>query len=741
MLAKEFATDADADRSMTPETAASSTSTGGNKRRKVTKKQQQQKQPQRAQVLGLGRRPDGTVAKGGILADGVGLGKTYIAAGVIATNPKDRTLIVTLPSTTVQWCKTIFAFIGVTPYSLLSSRLNSLESMPDVIVTTYNCVRMRPPWLMRTAWDRVVLDEGHVVRNPKTATYQALSDLRSEIRWVLSATPIHNGDNDIKTLFKWIGFRSDEIPIGHLIENYMLRRTMESEKHRTSEVDLPPLEVVDVMLDMCPQELEAYRNIERESIKPLEDEAAVKPSTGSADKGAEKKEDKKEEGQRPQGQGRAELDPVTQATTEGEEGGGSKGAEEGRVDEHLQQEEAKKKQQQEVKKQRARNSGALLRRISHLRQMCVSQEVMLRAKQARDRHERVESDFDDDDYDIAEMGMAVSFDDADDAAFAGVSSSREAVENRSTRQQTQQQQTQQQTQQHTQQHTQQVEADMVSRHLDAHNPPPPPPTLSTKMSRLCDMVCEDLARDPSVKIVIFTAFLSEMDILFRELGRRTIGCTRIHGGLSPLQRSPQIQMFGCPDSGINVLLAQIMCMSTGVNLQAASVAYITSPSWNPCIEEQAIGRLHRQGQTRPVTVRRLIMRESVETRCLDIQKRKMEIIRKNIKRSLESSAEEREARANEYKRVETTASEKAAAAAAMAALDTRYVDVAPPASPTRDPGSGSGCVSSDADAHIKSVLDRLAADREKTRQDEREQDALDVLQLSSKEMQQLVGGQ
>jgi len=176
-------------------------------------------------------------------------------------------------------------------------------------------------------------------------------------------------------------------------------------------------------------------------------------------------------------------------------------------------------------------------------------------------------------------------------------------------------------------------ADMICKSIDAQAPREDVPPLSTKMEKLCDMIESDLRTDPTVKIVVFTSFLSEMDILFREMGRRMIGSTRIHGGLNPMHRSHHIQAFENPESCINVMLAQIMCMSTGVNLQCASIAYITSPSWNPCIEEQAIGRLHRQGQTRRVFVRRLIMRDSVETRCLAIQKRKLDIIRTNVEAS------------------------------------------------------------------------------------------------------------
>ena len=61
---------------------------------------------------------------------------------------------------------------------------------------------------------------------------------------------------------------------------------------------------------------------------------------------------------------------------------------------------------------------------------------------------------------------------------------------------------------------------------------------------------------------------------------------------------------------------------TGVNLTAADYVVLMDPWWNPAVEEQAIDRTHRIGQTRPVTAYRLIAAGTVEEKIASLQERK-----------------------------------------------------------------------------------------------------------------------
>ena len=76
------------------------------------------------------------------------------------------------------------------------------------------------------------------------------------------------------------------------------------------------------------------------------------------------------------------------------------------------------------------------------------------------------------------------------------------------------------------------------------------------------------------------------------------------------------------DGGPPVLIASLKAGGTGLNLTAADHVFVLDPWWNPAAEDQAADRAHRIGQDKPVFVYRLVARETVEERILELQKRK-----------------------------------------------------------------------------------------------------------------------
>lgn len=79
-------------------------------------------------------------------------------------------------------------------------------------------------------------------------------------------------------------------------------------------------------------------------------------------------------------------------------------------------------------------------------------------------------------------------------------------------------------------------------------------------------------------------------------------------------------------SNSDILLASLKCMSAGLNLVHASHVVILDLWWNPYIEDQAIGRVHRIGQTKEVYVTRFIMVDTVEEKILMLQNQKREMV-------------------------------------------------------------------------------------------------------------------
>ena len=82
------------------------------------------------------------------------------------------------------------------------------------------------------------------------------------------------------------------------------------------------------------------------------------------------------------------------------------------------------------------------------------------------------------------------------------------------------------------------------------------------------------------------------------------------------QRADNIDCF-TNEADVKVLLLSMRAGAAGLNLMAANYCFLMDPATNSAIEEQAIDRIHRIGQTRPVTVKRFILEGSVEQRVLE----------------------------------------------------------------------------------------------------------------------------
>ena len=79
------------------------------------------------------------------------------------------------------------------------------------------------------------------------------------------------------------------------------------------------------------------------------------------------------------------------------------------------------------------------------------------------------------------------------------------------------------------------------------------------------------------------------------------------------------------DPGIPLFLLSLKAGGTGLNLTSADTVIIYDPWWNPAVELQAADRTHRIGQTRPVSTVKLVMRNSVEEKVLNLQEKKRKL--------------------------------------------------------------------------------------------------------------------
>lgn len=129
--------------------------------------------------------------------------------------------------------------------------------------------------------------------------------------------------------------------------------------------------------------------------------------------------------------------------------------------------------------------------------------------------------------------------------------------------------------------------------------------------------------DEGHRALVYSQWTSMLDLVEPELREAGIAFTRLDG--STVDRQGVVARFQS-DEGPPVILLSLKAGGVGLNLTRADHVYLLDPWWNPAVEEQAVGRAHRIGQSRPVMLWRLVAQDTVETRILSLQDRKRELI-------------------------------------------------------------------------------------------------------------------
>ena len=152
-------------------------------------------------------------------------------------------------------------------------------------------------------------------------------------------------------------------------------------------------------------------------------------------------------------------------------------------------------------------------------------------------------------------------------------------------------------------------------------------TSSSKTEALLNILEASHKKDKTGKTIIFSQWTSFLDIVQSQLDEHSIGYTRLDGTMPASKRDAALHDLET-NPKCTVMLASLSVCSVGLNLVAANQVILADSWWAPAIEDQAVDRVHRLGQKKPTTVFRLIMEGSIEERVLDIQanKRKLAMV-------------------------------------------------------------------------------------------------------------------
>ncbi|KAJ6444437.1 SNF2 family domain-containing protein [Purpureocillium lavendulum] len=545
------------------------------------------------------------LCSGGILADDMGLGKTLQIISLILAGGPGSTLIVAPVSVMSNWKQQIERHVKAerAPSVIIyhGDRKSTIADLlqHDVVITSYGrLARECDPKVERVLlgksveWRRVVLDEGHTIRNARTKVATAACELKAKSRWVLTGTPIVNSVKDLHSLVRFLhltggieqpeifntnvtrklaaGDRSGEVILQALVQDICLRRKKDM---KFVDLKLPEKKEYLHRIPFHPSEKQKYNALLSEARGALE-EFQKKSSTG----------------------------------------------------------------------QKGRFQG-VLERLLRLRQAERIEDLM---KLLED--EQVVT-FTDKNCTLLQEALRLYIESQEDCAICYEVPGSPVITNckhvfcRPCITKAIQFQGKCPMCRNTLAEDCLLEPAPEGSGDDNFDSE----TQSSKTDSMLQIVRATL-KDPESKVVIFSQWTSFLNIIQNQLKSANIQFCRVDGSMNTDKRDRAIDALD-NDSNTRVMLASLAVCSVGLNLVSADTVILSDSWWAPAIEDQAVDRVHRLGQIRETTVWRLVMEESVEERVLAIQSEKRELVGKAFQEKDKKSKKSKDTRMADVKKL------------------------------------------------------------------------------------------
>jgi len=216
--------------------------------------------------------------RGGVLADEMGLGKSIQLIATMLGNPKPRTLIIVPKSIITQWSEEIKRFapnLTINIFDGPDRRIKEADVTlaPYTLLTTKGGSADTKTPLHMVQWDRVVLDEAHEIRNKKSKLFKSVCRLQTQIKWIVTGTPVFNSMEDFVSLCTFLGLSKVVVQgmTNKIKDIYILRRTKEDLARINERLRLPPCYFENVELEMFPDEKQLYEIVFLEAQDTIRD--------------------------------------------------------------------------------------------------------------------------------------------------------------------------------------------------------------------------------------------------------------------------------------------------------------------------------------------------------------------------------------------------------------------------------------------------------------------------------------
>ncbi|BFY97124.1 hypothetical protein BsWGS_00165 [Bradybaena similaris] len=565
------------------------------------------------------------VPPGGILADDMGLGKTLTTISHIISHKVARsegskddwlsrdkqveklekavkksgsTLIVAPASLVHQWAKEIERRCkpGLLKFIVYHgpNRERNIQKLidSDVVLTTYSIVgkevgsddtqnaedpvkdgdeeeettdNKKPeelPILLRIGWERIVLDEGHNIKNHKSLTAKSVCRLRAVYRWVLTGTPIQNDLLDMYSLLRFLRFspfdeykvwkkhidsrRGDTKRLNTIVKALLLRRTKEQTNIEGKPlVSLPSKTSRTIHVEMTSEEKIVYNKLFMKTRSTVLEYVHRH----------QEKEAEVAGGLRP-----AAVGPKPDVSLPSSSNAGSTC-----VSHDL-----------DVARTQGRSSGStILVSLLRVRQCCSHLSLLKSHLDAAS----VESDGIDLTLEEQLKGMVLDDIEKDSKLTGSVDS-----------------------------------ATLFHKS-----------SLSGKLKCVMDMVSSIQRGGGSTtndKSVIVSQWTQMLEVVAHHLHKAGIPYHVIQGDIPPKKRMDIVDDFNINSQGPPVLLLSLQAGGVGLNLIGGNHLFLLDIHWNPALEEQACDRIYRMGQSKNVFIYRFLCKDTIEEKIVALQDRK-----------------------------------------------------------------------------------------------------------------------
>ncbi|KAL1876896.1 hypothetical protein VTK73DRAFT_9049 [Phialemonium thermophilum] len=562
--------------------------------------------------------------KGGILGDEMGLGKTIQAVSLIMSDwpAKKPSLVLVPPVALMQWMTEIEAYTNGTLKTLFFHGTNTKSKnmtvkelkQYDVIVMSYNSLESmyrkqekgfkrkdglykEDSNIHKIHFHRVILDEAHSIKSRVTMTAKACFALKVDYRWCLSGTPLQNRIGEFFSLVRFLNIRPFAYYLCKACTCSSLEWSMDDSAHCT-KCKCPGMQHISVFNQELLNPIQKYGNqgpgaVALKNLRIMTDRIMLrrlkKDHTNSMELPV------KEIHVDRQFFGEEENDFANSIMTNGQRNFDTYVAQGVLLNNYanifgliMQMRQVADHPDLILKKSAAGGQNVLV--------CCICDEPAEEAIRSRCRHDFCRSCaksylFSSDQPDCPQCHIPLSI----DLEQPEIEQDEDLVKKTS-----------------------------IINRIKMENW-----TSSSKIELLVHELHKLRSDNASHKSIIFSQFTTMLQLIEWRLRRAGITTVMLDGSMTPTQRQASIDYF-MKNAEVECFLVSLKAGGVALNLTEASQVFIVDPWWNPAAEWQSADRCHRIGQTRPCTITRLCIEDSVESRMVLLQEKKTNMINSTI---------------------------------------------------------------------------------------------------------------